>query len=60
MEILEMEVKKAEALIKILRPCLKRDRITQRFNTKWGDKTDIGLYKTIKRIIESNSELPEE
>jgi len=31
---------------------LKRKK-NERYDTLWGDKTDLGLYETIKRIIDN-------
>jgi hypothetical protein len=29
----------------------------KRFKTTWGNKTELGIYETIKRIIEDKDEL---
>ena len=31
---------------------LKKKRVNGRFDTAWGDKTAIGLFLTVKRIID--------
>jgi len=31
---------------------LKRKRSNGRFDTAWGDKTELGLFLTVQRIIE--------
>lgn len=44
------EEERAEKFYQILKPCLKRRR-TGRFETTYGDKTILGLYRTVKRLI---------
>lgn len=46
----EYEIKEAKDLIEILSPCLKQKK-NGRYDTTWGDKTEVGLLRTIKRII---------
>jgi hypothetical protein len=52
---------KAEYLIKLLKPCLKKSRnpewSTFRYKTSWGSKTEKGLKAVIMRVI-SGDELP--
>jgi hypothetical protein len=52
---------KAEYLIKLLKPCLKKSRnpewSTLRYKTSWGSKTEEGLKAVIMRVI-SGDELP--
>jgi len=52
---------KAEYLIKLLKPCLKKSRnpewSTFRYKTSWGSKTEEGLKAVIMRVI-SGDELP--
>jgi hypothetical protein len=45
------EAAAAARLFDILRPGLKV-KANGRVNTEWGDKYPLGLYYTIKRIIE--------
>jgi hypothetical protein len=44
------EAQNAVALIELLRPCLKLKR-NGRYDTNGGDKTALGLYRTIKAEI---------
>ena len=46
----EYEIKEAKDLLEILSPCLKQKK-NGRYDTTWGDKTEVGLLRTIKRII---------
>ena len=46
----EAEAKRASELFDLLRPGLKVKR-NGRVDTAWGDKTPLGLYRTIERII---------
>jgi hypothetical protein len=52
---------KAEYLIKLLKPCLKKSRnpewSTFRYKTSWGSKTEEGLNAGIMCVI-SGDELP--
>ena len=32
---------------------LKKKRENGRYSTAWGDKTALGLYRTMKRIVET-------
>ena len=52
---------RAEYLVKLLKPCLKRSRnpdwSTPRYITEWGSKTDEGLKAIITRVI-SDDDLP--
>ena len=52
---------KAQYLIKLLKPCLKKSRnpewYTFRYKTSWGSKTEEGLKAVIMCII-SGDELP--
>ena len=52
---------RAEYLIKLLKPCLKRshnpDWSTARYMTEWGSKTEEGLKAVIMRVI-SGDDLP--
>ena len=47
------EAEKAFELFEILRPGLRVKR-NGRVGTSQGDKTPLGLYRTIKRIFEEN------
>ncbi len=31
---------------------IKRNRLTGRFTTKWGSKNSLGLYETIRNLIQ--------
>ena len=46
---------RAEYLIKLLKPCLKKSRnpewSTLRYQTLWGSKTEEGLKAVIMRVI---------
>lgn len=46
---------RAQALIEVLKPCLKKSRnkdwSTTRYYTDWGSKTEEGLKNTIVRIM---------
>ena len=52
---------KAEYLIKLLKPCLKKspnpEWSTFRYKTSWGSKTEGGLKAVFMRVI-SGDELP--
>ena len=43
-------IKRGDMIAEVLK--LKRDRNTGRFNTTWGDKTSLGLFNTVKRLVE--------
>ena len=43
---------RAEKFYEIFKPCLKKKRDNGRFDTTWGDKTKLGLYRSMKRAIE--------
>ena len=51
MDTINEENAKGEYIINLL--SLKRKRENHRIDTMWGDKTPIGLYNTLKRIIET-------
>lgn len=46
----KMEAAKAKDLFDLLRPGLKVKR-NGRVDTSWGDKTPLGLYRTIQRLV---------
>jgi hypothetical protein len=52
---------RAEYLVKLLKPCLKRSRnpdwSSPRYITEWGSKTEEGLKAIITRVI-SGDDLP--
>jgi len=52
------EEKRAQYIIDVLRPCLKKSRdpawSTYRYQTAWGSKTEEGLLQVIKRILVSS------
>lgn len=51
----EVEIQGALALGELLAPCLKVDRTSGRVMTSCGDKTLLGLYRTIKaRVYEKH------
>lgn len=45
------ETKRGHLIAAVL--MLKKKRDNGRYNTAWGDKTALGLYRTVKRIIET-------
>lgn len=50
------ETKRGHLIAAVLMPAvlmLKKKRDNGRYNTAWGDKTALGLYRTVKRIIET-------
>ena len=45
------EIRRGELIAEVL--CLRRSpREQDRYLTAWGTKTDLGLFRTVKRIIE--------
>ena len=52
--------KRAEYIIEILRPCLKKshdpDWSTYRYRTAWGTKTEEGLVQVVLRILVASEE----
>ena len=32
---------------------LRKDKVNKRWLTNWGDKTDLGLYEVINRLVYS-------
>jgi hypothetical protein len=58
MKVLDVtdKIKIGENLISILQ--LKEDKeankINKRYKTLWGNKTALGIYETVKRIMEDN------
>jgi hypothetical protein len=57
---LETTEQKAEYIINLLKPCMKKSRnkewSSERYNTEWGTKTIQGLRESIIRIIGANPE----
>lgn len=49
------EAQQAYDFFEIVRPGIKVKR-NGRVDTTWGDKTTLGLYRTIKRIVEWGKE----
>lgn len=51
---------KAEYIIELLKPCLKRSRNKEwkglRYNTAWGSKSHEGLVNSIGRVIATKNE----
>lgn len=47
----EQEQKLADQLVEVLGPCLKKNK-KGRYETTGGDKTALGLYRTIQRIVD--------
>lgn len=44
------ETRRGELLAEVL--SLKKSRETGRYATTWGDKTALGLYRVVERIIQ--------
>lgn len=44
------EQERGELLAEVLQ--LKKNRLTGRYDTTWGDKTALGLFRTVQRIVE--------
>ncbi len=57
-ELSEQEqARRGQLLARVL--MLKKKRDNGRWDTTWGDKTDLGLYRTVARIVHGEN-LPED
>lgn len=55
MEILEQEkIIKGQQIAKILMLRENKGYTPKRYKTTWGNKTALGIYGTVKRLIEEN------
>lgn len=50
-EVVADDAERASDLVALLKPCLKRKRSDGRYDTAEGDKTALGLYRTLKRFF---------
>lgn len=47
------ETRRGQLLVDVL--CLRPSKEKGRYHTQWGTKTPLGLYRTIKRIVEQGA-----
>ena len=56
MSLTQSEAEAATRMMEVLGPCLKRNYSTGRYDTTGGNKTPLGLYRTIRRMVEEDIE----